>query len=210
MNDPYAILEVQRGASLKEVAAAWRRKAKEWHPDLRGDANAIGRMVQINAAYEQILDERTGRGSQTATPRGPAAEDEAARAAGTDRARGPGWWLEPAQRIALGPELLHALRPGERVHHIVPCEAGGSAALLAVTDRRLLWLLDDHVLGRVRSMPLTAIATVDRPPSRPWRRSDAVRVRGGGRRVTFGGLTAGVAERVLGELAKARPAAVTR
>ena len=207
-NDPYAILGVERDASLREVSAAWRRLAKEWHPDLRGDANAIGRMVQVNAAYEQILAERTGRAAAPSTASSPA---EAAAGAEDDvRPRGRGWWLDPHLRIALGAELLGSLHDQEQVEHVVPCEVGGSDALLVVTDRRLLWLLDDNVLGRVRSIPLAAVTAVERPPSRPWRRSAAVRVSRGRSRVTFGGLDAGMADRILATIAAVRPAVAVR
>jgi DnaJ domain len=209
VNDPYRILGVERTASMREISAAWRTLAKEWHPDLRGDANALGRMVQLNAAYEQILAERTGR----AAPRATAAAPEEA-AAGSDparaRPRGRGWWLDPHLRLALGLELLGSLHDHEPVEHVAACEVGGSRALLVVTDRRLLWLLDDNVLGRVRSIPFAAVTHVERPPSRPWRRSAALRVSRGRTRVTFNGLEAAMADRLLAAIAAARPKAAVR
>src|SRR3954471_25073192 len=54
--DPYAVLGVQPGASAAEVARAYRAKAKEWHPDVRGTEDALRRMAIIQAAYEQIRD----------------------------------------------------------------------------------------------------------------------------------------------------------
>jgi DnaJ domain len=207
-NDPYAILGVDRQASLREVSAAWRRLAKEWHPDLRGDANALGRMVQVNAAYEQILAERTGRVAAPSSASAPAAPG--ADAAEEARPRGRGWWLDPHLRLALGEELLQSLNDQEQVDHVTPCEVGGSAGLLVVTDRRLLWLLDDNVLGRVRSIPMAGITAAERPPSRPWRRSAAVRVSRGRSRVTFAGLEESMAERILNAIAAARPAAAVR
>lgn len=211
VNDPYAILGVPRDASMGEISAAWRTLAKEWHPDLRGDANALGRMVQFNAAYEQILAERTGRapaGSRaTSGDRAAAASEDSA---SPGRPRGRGWWLDPHLRVALGAELLSSLTEHERVEHVVPCEVGGSSALLVVTDRRLLWLLDDNVLGRIRSIPLAGITAAERPPQRPWRRSAAVRVRGGRSRVTFSGLEPSVADRIVRAIASVRPAAAVR
>jgi hypothetical protein len=209
VNDPYEILGVPRDASLREVSSAWRRLAKEWHPDLRGDANALGRMVQVNAAYEQILAERTGRAAP-ARPTGSGPSDEAVAAAEEGRPRGRGWWLDPHLRLALGTELLHSLHDQEQVEHVVPCEVGGSAALLVVTDRRLLWLLDDNVLGRVRSIPLSGVTAAERPPQRPWRRGGAVRVSRGRSRVTFSGMEPIMADRIVGAIAAVRPAAAVR
>jgi hypothetical protein len=200
VNDPYAILGVQRDAPLKDIAAAWKRLAKEWHPDLRGDANFLGRMIQANAAYEQIVAERTGRVAPAeSTERVPEQES-------SPRRRGKGWWLDPALRIALGPELLNALRDREDVRHVVPCETGASEAVLVITDRRVIWLRDDHVLGRVRSIPLTSITSVETRPRRRWQSGAALRIRGPGVRTTFSGLRPEVAERIREEVESLRSA----
>lgn len=53
--DPYKILGVDRSASDEEIKQAYRRLAKQYHPDRNpGDAEAAKKMQQINAAYEQI------------------------------------------------------------------------------------------------------------------------------------------------------------
>ena len=59
--DPYAVLGVEPGASQATIKAAWRRLAREHHPDVSGaDAAstraATRRMAQINAAYETLRD----------------------------------------------------------------------------------------------------------------------------------------------------------
>ena len=98
----------------------------------------------------------------------------AARAAprrATPRARRAAWLAEPMRR-ALGPELLAALHPGEDVALVTPASVWASPqALLAVTDRRLLWLLDDAVTGRVRSLDLAAITGVETRLAWPRRRT---------------------------------------
>lgn len=219
MDDPYAILGVPRGASLDEVTAAWRRLVKEWHPDLRGDASAVGRMVALNAAYEAIREDRSGRprppgtrsragtGAPASAPgRGGGAGGAASAGAPGAGARRPGWWLAPPVRAALGPELLRSLREGEQVRQVAHCHAGGSWALLALTEGRLLWLLDDLVLGRVRSLPLAAVEAVAPSRARPWRRSAGLRVRANGHSVTFGGLTPHTAEQIAAAIRKSTPA----
>ncbi len=102
-------------------------------------------------------------------------------------------------RRALGPELLAVLQRDEDVRLITPVSAWASPqALLAVTDRRLLWLLDDAVTGRVRSLDLQAITGAEVRLSWPRRRTAVVRVsrRNGRRPLTFGDLRPETAERI--------------
>ncbi len=55
MQDPYKVLGVSPDASDDEIKQAYRRLAKQYHPDRNpGDAVAAKKMQEINAAYEQI------------------------------------------------------------------------------------------------------------------------------------------------------------
>ncbi|MCI8469085.1 MAG: DnaJ domain-containing protein [Eggerthellaceae bacterium] len=55
--DPYDILGVSRDASPDEVKKAYRKKARENHPDLNpGDEQAAERMNKVNEAYDRITN----------------------------------------------------------------------------------------------------------------------------------------------------------
>lgn len=57
MRDPYDVLGVPRGASQDEVRKAYRKLAKEFHPDRNPDnAKAADRFKEISAAYDIVGD----------------------------------------------------------------------------------------------------------------------------------------------------------
>ncbi|QEL25694.1 J domain-containing protein [Bosea sp. F3-2] len=58
MRDPYQVLGVARGASDAEIKKAFRRRAKELHPDRnREDPKAQDKFAELNTAYEVLGDE---------------------------------------------------------------------------------------------------------------------------------------------------------
>ena len=86
--NPYEILGVPETASQDEVKRAYRKKARENHPDLNpGDANAAKRMNQINEAYDRIMNPDK---YATEDARRAAADAAAARANGNRGPRRPG------------------------------------------------------------------------------------------------------------------------
>jgi len=179
--DPFAVLGVPPGATERELAAAYRRLAKRWHPDRAGEG-AERRMAEINRAYDlaRVAARRSAR-SATAVADRPAP-------ARTARRRVPlGAWLPEPVRRALGRELLGALRPDERVAFVTPTSLWASPrATLAVTAHRRLWLLDDAPVNRVRDLRFTRIAEVEHRLAWPLRRRAKLRVRDRrGRATTF-------------------------
>jgi hypothetical protein len=58
-SEPYRVLGLRAGASLDEVKRAYRRLAKANHPDTAGPT-AIPRFLAIQAAYELLVEGRSG------------------------------------------------------------------------------------------------------------------------------------------------------
>jgi hypothetical protein len=194
--DPYAVLGVRADATADELAARYHELAKRWHPD-RAGAEAGARMAEINSAYDVLRSElwqaEKRRAYADAHPGSPAVDvwGDPVRVPQPARRRPAGEWLDAHTRRALGPELLGALLPGEAIEMITPTAVSASPqALLAVTDRRMLWLLDDAVSARVRSLDFGAITGIDERLSWPRRRWAEVRVsrRNGRRPLGFGEL----------------------
>src|SRR5467141_2113553 len=83
--DPHEVLGVARGADPKSVKAAWRRLARQHHPDLTGDDPEASRiatrqMAEINEAYAALTRGPSRIGAQAARTRadGASFEDDVA------------------------------------------------------------------------------------------------------------------------------------
>lgn len=56
--DYYATLGISRNASNKEIKAAYRKLARQYHPDVNKDPGATEKFKEISAAYEVLSDEK--------------------------------------------------------------------------------------------------------------------------------------------------------
>jgi hypothetical protein len=164
--DPHAVLGLDPGASPEEVHRAYRSLAKRFHPDRAGDGEL---MISINAAYDLLREQLEQGRAEAPTPSAfvrPAPPPAIA-----------GEWLPPSVRRVMARELLQALEPGELVDEVVLTATGDSHDVqLAVTDRRLLWLRDDAIMGRVRYLRYRDLARVEERPAGRFRRAGQLRV----------------------------------
>lgn len=56
LKDPYATLGIPRSASITDIKQAYKRLAREWHPDKNKETDAESKFIEINKAYELLSD----------------------------------------------------------------------------------------------------------------------------------------------------------
>lgn len=82
VNNPYEVLGVPRNASNDEVKKAYRQLCKKYHPDSYMDNPladlAEEKFKEVQAAYEQIMKEREGGYSYSATGQSQSSSQETA------------------------------------------------------------------------------------------------------------------------------------
>ena len=195
--DPHDILGLEPGASPDEVHRAYRDLAKRFHPDRVG-AKEGEMMISINAAYDLLRDRlEEGHGGE-APRRAPTTGSADADAPPDDGTIIAGAWLAPAVRRVLARELLRALEPGEQVEDVILTSTSDAHDVqLALTDRRMLWLRDDAIMGRVRSVRYHELHDVQAKRAR-FGNTGQLRVRSGptGRWLRFFDLRPEVLQRV--------------
>lgn len=57
VTDPYSVLGIEKGAGKDEIKAAYRKKARECHPDMHpNDPYATEKMNEVNEAYDMLCN----------------------------------------------------------------------------------------------------------------------------------------------------------
>ena len=119
MKDYYEILEVDSLADTAEIAAAYRRLARTYHPDISNDAAAAERMRELNEAYRVLShDDRRAEydslfrrinafGSWTSDM--PATATPRSRSSRSERGRRPARLSRPLLWLAAGGAVIALL-----------------------------------------------------------------------------------------------------
>ena len=144
--DLYRLLGVPRDASREEIARAWRRRARDEHPDARpADDGAPGRFRALAGAW-QVLGDPACR---AAYDRALAREGQPAARSAVRRPSGPGrrGGMTPPVRVA-GPPLRAGPVRVEGGPHLAP-----RAASWDEDDIRLALLALRHLARDVRRRP---------------------------------------------------------
>lgn len=88
MSDLYRELGVTRSASASEIKSAYRRMARQYHPDMNADPAAARKFASLTEAYHTLIDpekrsiyDRTGKNPGSASARRAASSAAAAQAA---------------------------------------------------------------------------------------------------------------------------------
>ena len=61
ISDPWATLGISRSATSKQIKQAYKKLAKEWHPDVNKSPEAEAMFIDIAEAYQILTDDEKKR-----------------------------------------------------------------------------------------------------------------------------------------------------
>lgn len=186
--DPYKTLQVDPEAEDEVIAAAYRRLARKYHPDVADSPEAAVRMAALNAAWELIgdperraaFDRRRAVHGALARRRAQAEGDAAAGPQGTPSARRPAEtvsrdWTSGRSTFGGGYDPSMHTADGAGAAGPPPGHASGSVLTFG---RYTGWSL-----GEIARADLEYIEWLDRMPiGRPYRDEIDALLRAAGRR----------------------------
>lgn len=71
IQNPYAVLGISENATPEEIKKAYRKKVKQYHPDLNpGDETATQKMNEVNEAYDMLTNPEKYKRRETGNPYG--------------------------------------------------------------------------------------------------------------------------------------------
>ncbi len=105
MNDPYSVLGVSRSASEEEIKKAYKALSRKYHPDANinnpNKEQAEEKFKEIQAAYQQVMKERTDGFSSSGYGYGPgSSQGYGGNYGGFGQGGGTGYEEEPHLRAA--------------------------------------------------------------------------------------------------------------
>ena len=95
IDDPYKVLGISQGAGEEEIKKAYRKKAKEFHPDLHpDDPNADKKMNEVNEAYDMLMnpEKYAARRAQQNRQQSSSGSSQQSQQRSTYNNSGPGGW----------------------------------------------------------------------------------------------------------------------
>ena len=112
LRECYRVLDLPSGASLDEVKAAYRRLARQYHPDTNPALMARERFIAVSDAYQYLTQQLQARAAaiavrqQRARDRAVAVASQAASTAGAATAtRGAAGWGAHGPQVQVNPQL---------------------------------------------------------------------------------------------------------
>lgn len=164
--DHYRTLRVSPLAGQKDIDAAFRKLAREYHPDVNAGPRAVEAMAELNLAY-QTLGDPAQRREYDAARRSPASAFETPKARAAD---------SPGRRSLYPPVLeletaiveMPELAPGKRVRKTVFLKNGGGGSLSGTirTSSPNLTVAPRTFEGNDIAVAIEASVDPERPPRR--------------------------------------------